>query len=82
VEAFRANPTGPVGVVEARFAYRADLAEIEKNGFNLNIARYVDTFVAADAVDMQAVQNELDTIETELADVRRRMQEFLVNLSK
>ncbi|MGI4835824.1 MAG: type I restriction-modification system subunit M [Janthinobacterium lividum] len=82
VEAFRANPTGSVGVIEERFAYRADLAEIEKNGFNLNIARYVDTFVAADAVDLNAVQQELETIETELTDVRRRMQEFLVSLSK
>lgn len=82
VEAFRANPTGPVGVVEERFAYRADMAEIEKNGFNLNIARYVDTFVAAEAVDLNAVQQELDTIENELTDVRRRMQKFLVDLSK
>ena len=81
VEQFRANPHGAVGVVEPRFAYRADLAEIEKNGFNLNIARYVDTFVAADAVDMQAVQAELDTIETELADVRQRMQAFLQQIN-
>lgn len=82
VEAFRANPAGPVGVVEPRLAYRADLAEIERNGFNLNIARYVDTFVAAEAVDMQAVQAELDTIETELANVRAKMSKFLVSISK
>ena len=82
VEAFRANPTGAAGVVEERFAYRADLAEIEKNGFNLNIARYVDTFVAAESVDLESVQRELDAIEGELTDVRRRMQQFIQKINK
>jgi len=77
VEAFRSQPESEAGVLEAKFAYRASLAEIAENGFNLNIARYVDTFEAQTEVDLPAVQIELESIETELADVRRRMQEFL-----
>ncbi|GAB3842943.1 type I restriction-modification system subunit M [Hymenobacter jeollabukensis] len=82
VKGFRqAGAAGPAGVLEPRLAYRATLAELAANDFNLNIPRYVDTFEAEDTVDLPTVQAELHTLEQQLTDVRQRMQQYLKELS-
>ena len=43
----------------AKFAHVASLADIRANDFNLNIPRYVDTFEAEAAIDLDAVAREL-----------------------
>ncbi|HUN10456.1 MAG TPA: type I restriction-modification system subunit M [Aggregatilineales bacterium] len=63
-----------------KYAYRATLAEIEANGFNLNIPRYVDTFEAEAPIDIAAVQQEINALETQLTDVRARMAQYLREL--
>ncbi|MCA8831908.1 type I restriction-modification system subunit M [Hymenobacter pini] len=63
-----------------RYAYRATLAEIQENDYNLNIARYVDTFEAEEAVDVQQVQREIRQLETDLADVRQELDGYLKEL--
>ena len=63
-----------------RYAHRAELAEIEKNGFNLNIPRYVDTFVPEPEIDIQAVQNEIRDLERQIAENRERMNAYLREL--
>ncbi|MCY1019689.1 type I restriction-modification system subunit M [Pyxidicoccus sp. MSG2] len=63
-----------------KYAYVALRKEIEVNDFNLNIPRYVDTFEAEDAVDLAAVQTEIDGIEIELARVRKEMAKALKEL--
>lgn len=44
--------------------------EIENNGFNLNISRYVSTAKAEEAINLQAVHADLLAIETRIADSR------------
>ena len=38
------------------------MEEIEENGYNLNISRYVDTFEEEEPVDIPAVKTELAEI--------------------
>jgi type I restriction enzyme M protein len=66
--------------VENRYAHLATHAEIEANGFNLNIPRYVDTFEPEPEIDVAALQVEIDRLEAELAETRQRMRGFLVEL--
>ena len=48
-----------------KFAHVADMAEIEANGWNLNIPRYVDTFEEEKPVDLEAVRADLERIGAE-----------------
>jgi len=68
------------GKTIAKYAYRATLAEIRENDFNLNIPRYVDTFEEEQEIDVVAVQREIDQLEKELADVRQEMAGHLKEL--
>lgn len=45
-----------------KFAHVATMAEIEENGWNLNIPRYVDTFEEEEPVDLVAVKEEIKEI--------------------
>lgn len=63
-----------------RYSHRATFQEIEANGFNLNIPRYVDTFEPEPEIDLQAVQNEIRDIENQLAQTREKMNFYLKEL--
>ncbi|MGD0815306.1 MAG: type I restriction-modification system subunit M [Verrucomicrobiota bacterium] len=63
-----------------KYAYRATLEEIAENDFNLNIPRYVDTFEPEKPVNLQAVQKQIDDLETQLTDVRKQMTNYLKEL--
>ncbi len=63
-----------------KYAYRASLKEIAENEFNLNIPRYVDTFEGEEEIDIEAVQQEIDGIEIELAKTRKQMAGYLKEL--
>lgn len=63
-----------------RYAASATREDMEKHEFNLNIARYVDTFEVEEEVDLAAVQQDIDDIETELALVRKEMARALKEL--
>ena len=63
-----------------KYAYRADLDEIKENDYNLNIPRYVDTFEEEEPVDIQAVQTEINQLESELVEVRKEMDGYLKEL--
>ncbi len=60
-----------------KYAHLADFDEIKENDFNLNIPRYVDTFEEEEQIDIDAVQQEIDTLEAELVQVRGKMGELL-----
>ena len=74
VETFRTRAT-----VE-KYSHRASPEEIAENDFNLNIPRYVDTFEPEEEIDVAALQQEIDQIEAELAEVRGRMRGYLKEL--
>lgn len=63
-----------------RYSHLASLDEIAGNDFNLNIPRYVDTFEAEEAIDVAAVQREIEAVEAELVEVRARMAGYLKEL--
>lgn len=70
----------PAGVMEEKYAYVASLDEIRENDFNLNIPRYVDTFEEEAEIDVQAVQREIEELETELKAVQAKMNDYLKEL--
>jgi len=63
-----------------KYAYRATPQEIADNDFNLNIPRYVDTFEEEEEIDLAKVQQEINRLESELAEVRAKMKGYLEEL--
>lgn len=68
------------GIIEEKYAYVATLEELQENDYNLNIPRYVDTFEEEPEVDIQAVQQEIKTIEKQLVEVQKEMDKYLKEL--
>ena len=63
-----------------RYSHKATLKEVEENDYNLNIPRYVDTFEEAEPVDIQAVQAEINRLETKLSAVQKNIKIHLEGL--
>ncbi|WDJ94948.1 type I restriction-modification system subunit M [Xanthomonas campestris] len=74
VETYRDRKEAP------RYARRVEMAEIEKNDFNLNISRYVSTAQAAEEIDLHAVHAQLKQIEEEIGESKARHNAFLLEL--
>lgn len=56
------------------------MEEIEKNGYNLNISRYVSNAAEEEQVDLRAVHEELQTLEKKISDAKSKHNEFLKEL--
>ncbi len=63
-----------------KFARSVSFKELEENDFNLNITRYVDTFVEEEPVDIKANLKELALLEPELQELEKQMAEYLKEL--
>ena len=63
-----------------KYAHLATYDEIEKNGFNLNIPRYVDTSEKEEEIDLQATFAELAKLEKEEKEVDAKLAEFFKEL--
>ncbi len=63
-----------------KFARKVNFKEIEENDFNLNITRYVDTFVEEEPVDIQANLKELAELEPQLQKLEKQMVVYLKEL--
>jgi type I restriction enzyme M protein len=46
----------------------------------LNISRYVDTFQEEEEIDIKAIQNEIEELETELSKVKDHMKKMLLEM--
>ena len=68
-------------VIEDKYAYRATLADIQENDYNLNIPRYVDTFEEEEPVDIKATQEKIVELKAELAEVESQMENYLKELN-
>lgn len=68
-------------VIEDKYAYRATLADIQENDYNLNIPRYVDTFEEEAPVDIKATQENIVALKQELAKVETQMENYLKELN-
>ena len=58
----------------------ADMEEIERNDFNLNVPRYVDTTEEEEPVDVEEVITELDQLEKERDEIESEMMGYLKEL--
>jgi type I restriction enzyme M protein len=65
---------------EDRYSRRVSMEEIEKNGYNLNISRYVSTAINEEIIDLKVVHEKLVEIDKKAADARKRHNEFLREL--
>lgn len=65
---------------ETRYSRRVGMDEIKKNGYNLNISRYISTASAEAEIDLQSVNSQLVTIEKNIRDAREKHNSFLSEL--
>lgn len=63
-----------------KFARNVEFKELEENDFNLNITRYVDTFIEEEPVDIKANLKELAELEPQLQKLEKQMTEYLKEL--
>lgn len=63
-----------------KYSHIAEIAEIEQNGFNLNIPRYVDTFEPQPKIDIFAVVAELEQIEVESRHLKSEVYTAITQL--
>ena len=63
-----------------KYSHLATFEEIKENDFNLNIPRYVDTFEPEPVIDMAGVQQDIERINGELAEVEAKMAVYLKEL--
>ena len=63
-----------------RYCSVADLEEIQKNDYNLNVTRYVDIAEPEEPVDVDAVIGELSGLESERSKLDATMKSYLKEL--
>lgn len=63
-----------------KYSYNADLSEIVSNDYNLNIARYVDTFEEEEEIDIFAVLNEITSLEKQREKLDKQIDLYFIEL--
>jgi type I restriction enzyme M protein len=64
-----------------KYSYVAPLTEIVENEYNLNIPRYVNTFVEEEPVDIKAVSTRLKELELEMNETNDELAAFCKELN-
>jgi len=57
-----------------------DMEEIDRNDYNLNVPRYVDTTEPEEPINVQEVINNINEIEDEREEIEEKMREYLKEL--
>lgn len=65
---------------QERYSRRVSMERIAKEGYNLNISRYISTAEAEKEIDLQTVHAELAAIELQINEAKARHNTFLVEL--
>jgi type I restriction enzyme M protein len=65
---------------EDRYSMRVSMERIEKEGYNLNISRYVSTAEVEEEIDLGVVHSELVSLEQKINAATSRHNEFLKEL--
>ena len=63
-----------------KYAHVATMKEIEDNGFNLNIPRYVDTFEKEPEIDLAAVTQEIRSLQKEIKEIDKQLKPYFDEL--
>jgi type I restriction enzyme M protein len=56
------------------------MAEIEKEGYNLNISRYISTATAEEEIDLAATRATLAQLDAKIRDANKRHNSYLSEL--
>ena len=65
---------------ETRYSRRVEMAEIEKNDFNLNISRYISTAVGEEEIKLEATHGSLLEIDKAVREATAKHNKFLKEL--
>lgn len=65
---------------EAHYSRIVSLEEIESNGYNLNISRYISTVEEEPLVDLKAVTQQLKAIDSRIKEATEKHNQFLKEL--
>ncbi len=76
IETYQKRPAKPI----ERYTRRVKMKEIEANGFNLNISRYVSTAEAEEEIDLASTRAELVAIDKSIQQATARHNQFLKEL--
>lgn len=76
VETYQKRPGKPI----ERYARRVEMKEIEDNGYNLNISRYVSTAPQETEIDLTATHAELVKVERDIRQSMAKHNDFLKEL--
>ncbi|MCF8236196.1 MAG: SAM-dependent methyltransferase [Bacteroidales bacterium] len=63
-----------------RYSRKVSMQEIEKNGYNLNISRYVSTALEEEKIDLNEVHKRLDSINKRIKENRDKHNAYLKEL--
>lgn len=65
---------------DKKYSRRVTMEEIEKNGYNLNISRYVSTVPEEEIINLADVKENLDLIEKDINEAKEKHNRFLKEL--
>ncbi len=65
---------------EERYSRRVSMDEIESNGYNLNISRYISTATAEEEINITALHTDLLNLEERIVNATNKHNEFLKEL--
>lgn len=65
---------------EERYSRRVPINEIEENGYNLNISRYISTHVEEEPVDISAVMQEIKSLEAKRTQLDNEIEGYFKEL--
>lgn len=65
---------------EERYSRRVPISEIEENGYNLNISRYISTHIEEEPVDIHAVMQEIKSLEAKRAELDKEIEGYFKEL--
>ncbi|WP_397444837.1 type I restriction-modification system subunit M [Polaribacter sp. R77954] len=65
---------------EDKYSYKATLAEVVENDYNLNIPRYVDTFEEEAQIDIETIATEIQGLDIELQENETLIASFCKEL--
>jgi type I restriction enzyme M protein len=66
---------------EDKYSKRVPLEVIAENDYNLNIPRYVDTFEAEEAIDINAIAKEIKVADQNMSDLDKVLEDYCKQLN-
>jgi type I restriction enzyme M protein len=68
-------------IEEEKYSKRVPLNLIAENDYNLNIPRYVDTFEAEEAIDIDAIAKEIKDIDQNMLALDKVLEDYCKQLN-